>query len=325
MISIRKYIVNNATEQSLVRVIQLLLKGIGLHAVEGDPEAYSQFRQNVEQVLAAVDDAGSNADLISHAADALKFLEAHNRETTAHWNAKSVELQSMVHMLSGTIGSISAAGDENVRRLEDIERQVETASQIEDVRQVKAKLGECLDQIRNEAERQRTETGRAVAELTRGLAGALPPETPAASIDPGSGLPNRQAAEETLAQACNEKAQAFAVSVTIDRIQTFNARFGYEVGDEILRYFAAFLKKQWGEKDLFFRWTDSTLIALIFRPNRLERVRDEIGRVMELKYEHTVQLPSRTVLLPISLRWAVFPMMNPPVLLVRNIDSVVNR
>jgi len=325
VISLKKYIADNEVEQALMRVIQLLLQGIGLNAVEGDPEAYTRFRQNIDQVVTRIDEAMTAAELLPLAASALKLLDDHNRRTTTYLKLKAVELQSMVRMLASTIGSISEVGDENVRRLKDIEQQVESASQIEDVRQVKAKLGECLQQIRQEAERQRTETVRTVERLSQGLESAQPSRPPPAGTDPGTGLPNRADAEIALAKACRDEAPAFAVAVQIDRIQIFNARFGYEVGDEILKYFAGFLRKQWPGKDLLFRWNDSTILALIFRPSRLERVRDEVGRVMEHKYEHTVQTASRTVLLPISLRWAVVPMMAPPLLLVRNIDSVVRR
>ena len=60
------------------------------------------------------------------------------------------------------------------------------------------------------------------------------------------------------------------MAVVIDRIQILNKRFGYEVGDEIMRYFAGFLKAQLQPKDQMFRWTGPTLAGLVYRPNRLE-------------------------------------------------------
>ena len=63
------------------------------------------------------------------------------------------------------------------------------------------------------------------------------------------------------------------------------------------------------------------MLALLSRPVRLEIVREEIARLMEYKYEHTVKTSSRTILLPISARWAVFPMMAAPRLLVQKIDT----
>ena len=187
VISLKKYIAGNDTERELMRVIQLLIQGIGLHAVEGDPEAYSGFRQGIDQVLTKVDEAASAADFLPQARSALKLLEDHNRRTTIYLKQKAVELQSMVRMLTAAVGAISAAGDENVRQLRDIEQQVESASQIEDMRLVKAKLGECLSQIRREAERQRTETGRTVEQLNQSLESAQPAKPPAAGTDPVTG------------------------------------------------------------------------------------------------------------------------------------------
>ncbi len=309
---------DNETEQALMRVIQLLLQGMGLHVVEGDPDDHTEFRHEIDQILQRFEEATSTTELVVQAKSALSALEVHNRRTLSYLRLPAMELQTMVKMLTSTVGAIAASGDENVRRLRDIEKQVEFASLIEDVRLIKTRLGACLDEIRREAERQRDETGRTVEQLSQGLGGTqkAPPTT-----DEATGLPARSRAEEAIAQACRDEAQAYAVAVQIDRIQIFNARFGYEVGDEILRHIAGFLRQQLHEKDLLFRWSAPTLVALLFRPHRLERVRDEVGRIMEFKYEHTVQTSSRTVLLPISARWAVFPMMASPPLLWQKIDS----
>jgi len=186
-------------------------------------------------------------------------------------------------------------------------------------------LSECLDGIRRETERQRAETARAAEGLMRGLesaqAGLADSSTAPDSI---TGLPLRRQAEEAFAEACRDETQAYVLAVVIDRIQILNKRFGYEVGDEVMRYFAGFLRSQVQSKDLLFRWTGPTLAGLLFRSNRLERVRDEIGRIMELKYEHTVKTASRTILLPISARWALFPMMASPRLLIQKIENFIS-
>ena len=98
-------------------------------------------------------------------------------------------------------------------------------------------------------------------------------------------------------------------------------RFGHSVGDEVLRYFGGFLGGRLRPGDRIFRWSGSVLVALLPRPNRLEIVRDEVARVMEIRCEHTVQTASRTILLPITARWAVFPSMAAPRLLIHKIDA----
>jgi hypothetical protein len=69
-----------------------------------------------------------------------------------------------------------------------------------------------------------------------------------------------------------------------------------------------------------FRWSGSALLVLLPRPNRLEIVRDEIARLMDVRCEHTVQTASRTMLLPIAARWTGFPSMAEPRLLIHKVD-----
>lgn len=53
-------------------------------------------------------------------------------------------MKNIIHMLTATISAISEASHGNLRRLRSIEEDVSGAAQIEDVRLVKSKLGECL-------------------------------------------------------------------------------------------------------------------------------------------------------------------------------------
>jgi GGDEF domain-containing protein len=325
VISLKKFLADNETEASLMRMVKLLLQGIVLHSLEGDPADYSRFRDNIAQVERRLDEEISTPELPVLAGSALKALDDYNRRTSACLRLRSVEFQTMVKMLTETVSAITAAGDTNVQQLLEIEKQVEAATEIEDVRQIKGRLSECLDGIRRETQRQRSETARNAEDLMRGLESAQAAQADSSTApDPVTGLPPRALAEEAFAQACRDEAQAYVLAVVVDRIQILNKRFGYEVGDEIMRYFAGFLKGQLQPKDQLFRWTGPTLTGLVFRPNRLDRVRDEIGRIMELKYEHTVRTPSRTILLPISVRWALFPMMASPRLLTQKIENFIS-
>jgi len=322
VISLKKLLADSETEAALLRMVKLLLNGIVLHSLEGDPEDFANLREGLAAVEQRLDQANSPADLLDLSKSALESLEQYRRRTNRYLRLQSVEYQSMVKMLTSTVTAITASGDTNVRQLKEIESQVESATKIDDVRQIRDRLSECLDGIRLETERQRTEAARTAAELMRGLEHA---EQIADSTepDPVTGLPGRRQAEDAFAQAASKQEPAFVLVVVVDRIPILNTRFGHEVGDEVMRYYADFLKQQLHTEDLLFRWTGPVLSALLFRANRLERVRDEIGRIMELKYEHTVRTASRTILLPISVRWMLFPLMASPRLLAQKIEAFV--
>lgn len=63
------------------------------------------------------------------------------------------------------------------------------------------------------------------------------------------------------------------------------------------------------------------LLAVLTRQGAIERVRSEIGRIVETKVEHTIETGSRSILIPIAPRWAVFPMSAAPRLLCQRVDT----
>jgi diguanylate cyclase (GGDEF)-like protein len=323
VISIKKYLESNhEMERALLHAVQLLLQGIGLHAVEGESEDCSAFRLDMERASDAVAQTNSQPELMIQAGAALKALEEYNHRTTRYFGLRNDELQKMLQMLTATIGAISSTGAENVQRLQEIESQVVGAAQIEDVRQIKAKLSECLGEIRKETERQKLETSRTMEQLNQGLESARQaPERTAPALDPVTGLPGRPQAESALEKASQAKEGAFAAVVVVDRIQHINARYGRDEGDGVLRHFAGILRRQLPRQDLMFRWTGPSMIVLLRRPGHIEEVRRELALLMSYEYEYTIKTSSRSVLLPIAARWSVLPLSAAPRLLIHKIDA----
>ena len=146
------------------------------------------------------------------------------RATTARpdnsFGSRVSEFQAMVKMLTSTVGAISAAGDSNVQQLQVIEKQVESVTKIEDVRHVKDRLAECLDGIRRETERQRSETARTAEDLMQNLEASHARAVAAQSnaLDPVTGLLPRRQAEEAIAKACRDEVQAY---VLVDRDRSY--------------------------------------------------------------------------------------------------------
>jgi GGDEF domain-containing protein len=84
------------------------------------------------------------------------------------------------------------------------------------------------------------------------------------------------------------------------------AAYGSEIGDQVLRYFAGHVQRNLAPEDRLFRWTGACLLVVAPRNVQLQMVLGEFGRLMERKLEFTAQTATRTVLLPINARWAVY-------------------
>ena len=325
VISIRKLVNAAEAEEPFLRTIQLLLQGITIHAVDGRPEDHERFRDAMNSVSRMVEEEHDGHGLVVHAGTAIRALQEYNQRTSTYLAAQQSEVQAIVKMLTSTISTIAKAGDENVRRLVGIEQQVFSATQLEDVRHVKVKLAECLEVIRQEVVRQREDTGQAIDELSQNMErSSQASAAEIADVDEVTKLPGRSAAAAALAAACQSEKPAFAAVMSVDRIKIYNLRFGLKVGDEVLQQFAEWVGKRLRADDRLFRWSGPSLVALLARVNRLEIVREEMQRVMDEPFEYTVQTPSRSVLLPVTARWSVFPMMASPRLLFHKIDSFAN-
>ena len=62
-------------------------------------------------------------------------------------------------------------------------------------------------------------------------------------------------------------------------------------------------------------------MALIERSERLERVRSEIRQFADIRLDKTVEVGQRTVLIPISAIWAIFPIAPPLDAFMRQLEA----
>jgi GGDEF domain-containing protein len=77
------------------------------------------------------------------------------------------------------------------------------------------------------------------------------------------------------------------------------------------------------ERDQLFRWSGPSFVALLEREAPIEQVKREIGRVAKMRVEDLIEIDSRSVLLPISASWTVFPKLSSARLLMSKIDEFV--
>jgi GGDEF domain-containing protein len=322
VISFRKVLSDRDTSASLLRMVHLLLKGMGEQAVKGEPDDYTRFRQTVDAVSAALAGPVDADEYLLQTGVVLKALEDYNSRTSRVIRQAGAEYVAMMRMLTSTAAAIGASSKENIDRLLEIEKRVATATQIDDVRSIKAALSECLKQISQETTRQRASSEHTLEQLNRGLQAVR--KTPAlmhGDNDGVTGLPPRALAEAGLAQASRSDTPIYVAVMVLDRLQSFNATFGRETGDQVLCYFARFVRRQLLPNDQAFRWSGPALVALLSRTEGIESVREEFGRLMEQQLEYTVRSANRTILLPVAPRWIVLPMMAAPRLLFQKIDA----
>lgn len=314
----------DADPGDLMRVVRLLIQGIALHAVEGDPNDYQIFRRDMQQQMEAIEGNPAPAEILISVGAVLKALEDYNARTTRHLRMQGAELYHMIAMLTRTVETLGSGSHQSVGRLREIEGKIEKTSGIEDVRVLKARLGDCLESIRNETTRQKEDSARAVANLQREIQSSQVRISAAGAgpvLDPTTGLPARAAAAAALAEWIASPNPPYAALFIVDRIPLLNSRFGYDVGDRVMKAYLEELRNHLAPGDQIFRWSGPAFLALLNRPDRIEKVREHLRYALPGKIERNFELLNRSVLLSISVTWALFALTTPLEGLIEQLDS----
>ncbi|HEY1756443.1 MAG TPA: diguanylate cyclase [Bryobacteraceae bacterium] len=310
-----------ANDADLGRAVRLLMQGIPLCAVEGDPADYQKFRQEMQKLLDAVEATPSTVKLVESAGSTLKTLEDYNRRTTRYVRMQGAELQHMITMLTRTVAELESGSQKAAGRLRGVETKLETLLIADDVRALKLCAVECLIGIRQEAEELRLESAHTSAALKQRIHGTqdhIRNGGGAPAPDPSTGLRGRSAAIAAMGEAALTPEPGFAALFIVDGVVQINSQLGYAAGDQILKFYMEELHRRLPIADQLFRWSGPAFLALLSRSEPIEEVREHLGMMAPRKLERTLDLADRTAPVSISASWAVFPVALP-------IDEVIAR
>jgi len=328
MISIKKYLTkaDSETISAFERMAQLLLQAIGLHAVEGERNDYDRFRTTMTDVQTSFAEDPSPSNVLVSTGSAIKALQEYNRRTSHYIRAQGVELQGIVGMLTQAMLQITAGSQTSISRLQELQKMIEGAVMVEDMRTLKSSLSQCLESIKVETARQREESALAVAEIDQGLRRARAPKTSPHTGDTDSltGLPLRAHGEKAIRAACGEQVQAYAGMFLIDRIQVISSRFGVPLGDKLVLFFLQHLSQGLSSEDQLFRWGRGAFLAVMERTESHEQVRRELARLLSRRLEQTFEMGDRSVVIPVASTWIVVPLLkSDPVEISRKLDAFI--
>jgi GGDEF domain-containing protein len=324
MISLKKYFSREPdSETAYRRIIGLFLQGIALHSVEGDKAEFDQFRDDMERCSASLSPETTTSELLVVVGGSLQAMEDYNQRTSKYVRRQSTELQHIVSMLTEALITIGSSSEQSVSRLQNIEKSIESTQAVEDIQILKLRLKECLEAVHQEAQRQKEDGQNALVTMQQELdssrerMGSAPI---APEIDAATGLPGKAEAERAIRRALVSPAHKFLVVAVCSRYHAVNTRFGYSVGDRVVAALAEHFRKGLSARDQIYRWQGPTLVALLERAERLDRVRAEIRNFADSRMDKTMEIGQRTVMIPISAAWVVFPVEAPADVLLKQIE-----
>lgn len=287
----------------LLRTVQRLLEGVALHAVELDAEEVARFREDIRQIAARITLDASAEDRAIATGEAIKALQEYGRDVKTLSEAQRTELVSVIGTLTKTVGLILSRS--TASQLTVLERKLEKATAIEDIRFLKLQLNDCLQIARQEVSHQRELTAQAQAALANARTEAAHLAAQVRSQDPLTGLPNRRVAEDVLATNC-ARSRTFAAIVVMARLHAINARYGVQIGDEMIRHTARELVRDLPAFTVH-RWSGPSFLAFTQEEDSLQMAQSRLRTIPPLQMSNAAGgTRERSLMLPVSTAWTVY-------------------
>lgn len=326
MISIKKYLggASSSSDETLRRVLTVLVQAIELHTFEGDEVDYRQFRGSLKTALKEFGAETPPDQLLVMSGAVSNALREYGERTTRFLSGQNGEYQRIVHMLTDAVASCARGNQRAVGRLKALESRLERAAQVEDVRTLRIELGQCLEVLQENMRQQVQDASEAARLHLSAQSVCLPAVSREAGPDAATGLPARDAAEKAMTDGRRD-GEFYVLVFVLDRFPAIQVRFGCDLADNILGRLTRHVQGKLSGNDRLYRWNGTTFVGVLARQGRISEVTGELSRAIGTKFEEHVEVGNRSILLSVSLTWIVFPLAGPASEMVRRIEEFAAR
>lgn len=316
-------------EAAAIAMACAVLSALRSAPVEADPLDLAEFQQELTRIEAELGEHPGPDRLRYLAGAATTTITEYQTRASRRMRDQSAQLAQMVKLLATAIGDLVAASESSAGRLKQIEQRLGSSLRLTDLASLRHNLEFCLDTIRAEALHQSNSSSATVMMMKRQLE-VLPggrdasrsaagenrpasaePEPPKHSkrgreFDSVTGLPARAAAEQALAAAIRDKAKVFACLYSCRHIALINKRYGRSTGDKILETALRRIDDTLPADCQLFKWSGRAFVGLLERDGDLAAVRAETRQYNSMKIDTSIDLGSRSVILPLLITTQIF-------------------
>jgi len=282
------------------RAVSTLLDGIALYSFGHNPAEVEAFRQSLREIGDEIALAGDESASVL-AASAVRMLKEHLEAVERHFAARHQEMETALALVSGCLIAIGDVDGKLSQELRESQRDVSAARNAGDAEAARTRLSLCLEGIR-----------RYVLRRSQG--------TPLSSqirskdeIDALTGLPDSRQAVEAIITAWDLRDDYNAVAFAVRRLDTINARYGFQAGDEMLQVMSNHVKEIFADKCLLFRWRGPYLLALTDKHSTELAILPQLKRLAYTNIQRTLSVRDREVLLSISIACKLVPLEAPSI------------
>jgi GGDEF domain-containing protein len=309
----------NQSPADYVRLLQKTLAEIAGGPPDTDVQAV-RLRTGLSAISSRITEQATLEELEKAVSAATDLICKYHATAGERALAQIAELKSVMRTMTDTITFLSESRSTVVHQLTFVERQLEEASELEDIRLLRPRLTECLELVRQETARLlaeseahsaavRNQMGVAVVSAASTSAGARKLGT----LDIATGLPNRAAAERLLGEKIAQGQRCSLALFVPERLGFISRRHGREAEEEVLLHVAQHLTKLLPQGSWLYRWTGPALAAIRVSTDTPEHSEQIWRHISGKAYEKTIGNERRSALLRITLAC-----------LVRNVEAGIS-
>jgi GGDEF domain-containing protein len=298
---------------ALTQMGRLLLDAVATYTVRGTDADLEDFRRKLNRLARQMDTEQSPMSVLGMTSDAVEALETYCERTAKYNRAQREERQSMVAMLTETVAELAGQSESAVGRLQSIEKELGKASELNDIRALKASLGESLQAVRAAAAHHRNTSAATVerlrAQITVARARAADEPRP-----PVHSLGDLDLVPEPLDVLGESPSAAFVAVVRLRRADHIASRFGESVRLRMLTMIGTQLKTMVGPTDRLLRWKGTSFVIFLNSRETIGQVRACMAQLVAILNQQFIEVGSKTSLLSIGADWVVFSQADHPTL-----------
>jgi GGDEF domain-containing protein len=291
---------NSDLSISKAQSLTSLLEALACHAINYDYDERTAFQREIRETSDKFENAVDSEAIVALTAESVNLVRGQSQEVERFIKGIATEKQVVIHLITESLIKVCTRSESTAQSLRALEKELEKASQLRDVRSLQTKIAHALDAICQEAAGQEEQ----LKELQPALLG-LAKKT--ASVDEITGLPGLSEAEAAIKELAKTGASAYVVAMTVRNLDVVNRRMGFVAGNELLVAFSQEIAQRLSGKDQLFRWRGPSFVAVFARGNSLEAVKREAAKFGAIRQERTIEDENSSIFFKMSTAWHLFP------------------
>jgi diguanylate cyclase (GGDEF)-like protein len=277
MISLKKYLdseqaVLDEDSDDLLRATMAaygaMLEQVGACGLEACPSVGDGLKRSLAGLRSVLSPDMRQEKLIETDSEVRRELKGWSKSASEHYQQKAREVKDLLLVMARTAESVGQRDQRCAGQINEVTNRLKDIASLDDLTQIRASIEKSAVELKSSIDRMAAEGKAALDQLRAQVTtyqARLEHAEEIAARDALTGVRSRLSVENLIeARMCAGGEFCIAI-VDIDGFKQVNDDYGHNVGDELLKQFAAELRSVCHSSDVIGRWGGDEFIILFNR------------------------------------------------------------